>query len=67
MRCAKMKYSDRVYINMGLKSYGNGFKISRGVLQKILFFIAVLPLCTAWIFPLIPMIKDKIIRYEVSK
>ncbi|MFT4303725.1 MAG: hypothetical protein ACMXYG_04110 [Candidatus Woesearchaeota archaeon] len=58
-----INYSDYVYWNYHLKTYGNSIVISSRILKIFVFIIAALPIGTAWMFPLIPKIKKIKIRY----
>jgi uncharacterized membrane protein len=56
-------YNEYVYWNNKVETYGKAIKIDRWYMRAIVFIIAALPLCTAWMFLLIPKIKDIVIRY----
>ncbi len=58
-----MKFEEMVYWNQKNRTYGNAIRINKKYIQRTLFVIAVLPLFTAWIFPLIPFVKDFVWRY----
>ena len=58
-----MNFNEICYWNQKSVTYGNAIRINKKHIKKVLFIIAALPICTAWIFPLIPFVKDFVWRY----
>lgn len=56
-------YSDYIYWNNHVQTYGNAIKIDSWLVKLVVFIIAALPLGTAWMFPLIPKMKEIKFRY----
>ena len=57
------RWNDCILINQHLESYGSGIKVSRFWGRLIIGFIAALPLGTAWMWFLLPRIKDCWLRF----
>ncbi len=62
-RKKQANFQELCFWNQKSMQYGSAIRIPKKHLQRILFVIAALPLCTAWIFPLLPFVEDFVYRY----
>jgi hypothetical protein len=63
MQNTKISYSEYIYFNKGLQTYGNGVKINAFILKVAIAIYASLPLFSAWAFVLIPKVKSFWVRW----
>lgn len=57
-------YKERIKYNHCYQTYGKAVRINKYKVKAMLFLIASLPLFTAWLYAIIPFIKnDWVIRW----